>query len=80
MFIAHRLASRTNGTELTNHRPEGNLSSQGNVVLILFVPWPTKWIPAVVIIPIGIADLYAMLAILSVVGKFVQTPKASVRS
>src|SRR5215470_17649301 len=51
-----------------------------HVLLILFVPWPTKWIPAVVIIPIGIVDLYAMLAILSVVGKFVQRPKVSVRS
>ena len=41
-----------------------------HVPLILFVPWTTKWIPAFVIIPIGIADLYAMLWILSVVGKF----------
>ncbi|MFZ0137870.1 MAG: hypothetical protein WAK89_12465 [Candidatus Sulfotelmatobacter sp.] len=37
--------------------------------LILFVPWTTKWVPAIVIIPIGTADLYAMLAIVSVVGK-----------
>jgi hypothetical protein len=51
-----------------------------HVLLILFVPWTTKWIPAVVIIPIGIADLYAILALLSVVGKFVQRPKTSVRS
>ena len=43
-----------------------------HVPLILFVPWTTKWVPAIVIIPIGIADLYAMLAILSVVGKFVE--------
>lgn len=41
-----------------------------HVPLILFVPWTTKWVPAIVIIPIGIADLYAILAILSVVGKF----------
>jgi hypothetical protein len=46
-----------------------------HVPLILFVPWTTKWVPAIVIIPIGIADLYAMLAILSVVGKFVERPK-----
>src|ERR1700722_14875239 len=38
--------------------------------LILLVPWTTKWIPAVLIAPFGIADLYAMLAILSIVGKF----------
>jgi hypothetical protein len=41
-----------------------------HVPLILFVPWKTKWIPAFVIIPIGIADLYLMLWVLSVVGKF----------
>jgi len=41
-----------------------------HIPLILFVPWTTKWVPAIVIIPIGIADLYAMLAILAVVGKF----------
>jgi len=38
--------------------------------LILFIPWTTKWIPAVLIAPIGIADLYAMLWAISVVGKF----------
>jgi hypothetical protein len=37
--------------------------------LILFVPWTTKWIPAIVIAPFGIADLYAMLWVISVVGK-----------
>jgi hypothetical protein len=50
-----------------------------HVLLILFVPWTTKWVPAIVIIPIGIADLYAMLAILSVVGKFVERPNTSER-
>jgi hypothetical protein len=44
--------------------------------LIVFVPWTTKWIPAVVLAPVGIADLYAMLWILSLVGKFVGEPKA----
>jgi hypothetical protein len=38
--------------------------------LILFVPWTTRWIPAFVIAPFGIADLYAMLWVISVVGKF----------
>lgn len=46
-----------------------------HVPLILFVPWTTKWIPAIVIIAIGPADLYAMLAILSVVGKLTESPK-----
>ena len=40
-----------------------------HVPLILFVPWTTKWVPAIVIIPIAIADLYLMLGILSLVGK-----------
>jgi hypothetical protein len=46
-----------------------------HVPLILFVPWTTKWVPAIVIIPVGIADLYLMLAILSVVGGWVKGPK-----
>jgi hypothetical protein len=50
-----------------------------HVPLILFVPWTTKWVPAIMIIPIGLADFYAMLAILSVVGKFVERPKTSER-
>jgi hypothetical protein len=37
--------------------------------LILFVPWTTRWIPAILIAPIGIADLYAMLWVISVVAK-----------
>jgi hypothetical protein len=41
-----------------------------HVPLILFIPWTTKWIPAIVIAPIGIADLYLMLWVLSAVGKF----------
>ncbi len=47
-----------------------------HVPLILFVPWTTRWIPAFVIIPIGIADLYVMLWVLSVVGKFMEGPNA----
>jgi hypothetical protein len=46
--------------------------------LILLIPWTTKWIPAILIAPIGIADLYAMLWILSVVGKFVAEPKNAI--
>src|ERR1700722_13916873 len=45
--------------------------------LILFIPWTTKWIPAVVIAPFGIVDLYAMLWVLSVVGKLVEGSKTS---
>lgn len=46
-----------------------------HVPLILLVPWTTKWVPAIVIIPFGIADLYVMLAILSVVEKLVEGRK-----
>jgi hypothetical protein len=42
--------------------------------LILFIPWTTKWIPAILIAPIGSADLYAMLWVISVVGKFMEGP------
>lgn len=45
--------------------------------LILFVPWTTKWIPAVLIAPIGIADLYVMLWAISVVAKFKGEPIAT---
>jgi hypothetical protein len=35
-----------------------------HVPLILLVPWTTRWVPAFVIIPIGMADLYLMLWVL----------------
>jgi hypothetical protein len=40
-----------------------------HVPLILFVPWTTEWVPAVVLTPVGLADLFVMLLILSVVEK-----------
>jgi len=40
-----------------------------HVPLILFIPWTTKWIPAVLMAPVGIADLCAMLWVISVVAK-----------
>ncbi len=42
-----------------------------HVPLILLVPWTTKWVPAFMIAPLAVADFCAMLAIVSVVGKFV---------
>jgi hypothetical protein len=45
--------------------------------LILFIPWTIKWIPAILIAPFGIADLYLMLWVLSVVGKFMGEPMAT---
>lgn len=43
-----------------------------HVLLILSVSWTTKWVPAMAIVPIGIADLYLMLAIVSLVGRLVE--------
>ena len=47
-----------------------------HIPLILFVPWTTNWAPALVIIPIGIGDLYVMLWALSVVGKLIEGQNA----
>jgi hypothetical protein len=48
-----------------------------HVPLLLLVPWTTRWVPAFVIIPIGMADLYLILLVLSVVGKFMGGSEAS---
>lgn len=50
-----------------------------HVPLILFVPWTTKWVPALAIAAIDSADLIVMLAILAVVGKFVERSKTAER-
>jgi hypothetical protein len=47
--------------------------------LILFIPWTTKWFPVLVVIPIGIADSYAMLWVVSVVGKSIGEQKTTAR-
>ena len=48
-----------------------------HVPLVLFVPWTTKWIPALAIAAIDSADLIVMLAILAVVGRFMEGPKTA---
>ena len=48
-----------------------------HVPLMLFVPWTTKWVPAIAIAAIDSVDLIVILAILSVVGKLVERPKTS---
>lgn len=48
-------------------------------LIFLFVPWTTKWIPAILIAPFGIADLYLMLWVLAVVGKFMEGKKTTER-
>jgi hypothetical protein len=41
-----------------------------HVPLILFVPWGTKWVPALAIAVIDSADFCLILWILAVIGKF----------
>jgi hypothetical protein len=48
-----------------------------HVPLILFVPWTTRWVPALAIAVIDSADFCGILWILSVVEKFMDGPKAS---
>lgn len=43
-----------------------------HVPLILFFPWSRLWVPAIMIAAIDTADLIVMLAIISVVGKFME--------
>ena len=38
-----------------------------HVVVILTIPWTTRWIPALVLIPIGYADLYAILLLVQAI-------------
>jgi hypothetical protein len=53
-----------------------------HVLLILLVPWTAKWIPALVVIPIAIADVYVMLWVVSFVGRLMggQTTERRPRS
>ncbi len=48
-----------------------------HVLLILCVPWPTKWVPALAIAAVGSADVIVMLAILALVERFMNGPKAA---
>ena len=42
-----------------------------HVLLVAFVPWGTRWVPAVAIATIGSADVIVMITILAVVGRIV---------
>lgn len=48
-----------------------------HVPLILFVPWGTRWVPALVIAVIDSVDFCLMLWIISIVGNFMDGPKPS---
>lgn len=47
-----------------------------HVPLILFIPWTTKWVPAIVMAPFLAVDWYAMLVILSAIEKLTARTKA----
>ncbi len=48
-----------------------------HVPLILFVPWTTRWVPALAIAVIDSVDFCLILWILAVVGKFMGEPKGT---
>lgn len=50
-----------------------------HVPLILFVPWTTKWVPALAIGAIDSVDLVVILAIVSTVEGFMEGPKSTAR-
>ena len=50
-----------------------------HIPLVLFVPWTTKWVPAIAIAAIDSGDLILMIAILAVVGKLVGEQKNTER-
>ncbi len=50
-----------------------------HVPLVLFVPWTTRWVPALAIAAIDSADLILILTMLAVIGKLVDGPKTAER-
>ena len=48
-----------------------------HVPLVLFVPWTSKWVPALVIAVIDSADCCLILWMLAVVGEFMERPETS---
>ncbi len=46
-----------------------------HVVLILVIPWGTRWVPALVIAGIDSADLCLIFCILAMVGRLVNRPR-----
>ncbi len=45
-----------------------------HIPLILFVPWTTRWIPALVVTPICFADFVVILAIIKLLEKRLEKP------
>ncbi len=55
------------------------VSAALHVLLILFVPWTTKWVPALVVSVGAAADFMLILWILLVVERFMEGPKTAGR-
>jgi hypothetical protein len=53
------------------------VSAALHVPLILFVPWTTRWVPALAITIGATADFFLILWILLVVGKFMGKPRTA---
>jgi len=51
-----------------------------HVLLILFVPWTTKWVPALAIAGADSADFCIALWILALVGRFIRRPTLKAKS
>jgi hypothetical protein len=50
-----------------------------HVLLIASLTWPKEWVPALVLIGAAWIDIYAMLAAISVVEQFAETPAIPAR-
>ncbi len=48
-----------------------------HVALIVYVPWGTRWVPALAIAGIDSIDICAILWLLDAVGRFVDGPRAT---
>lgn len=51
-----------------------------HIPLVLFVPWTSRWVPALAIAVIDSADFCVMLWIISVVGKLMEGPREGPRT
>ncbi len=50
-----------------------------HIPLVLFVPWTSRWVPALAIAVIDSADFCVMIWIISVVGKLMEGPREGPR-
>jgi len=48
-----------------------------HVPLVVFAPWTSRWIPAVGILPIGVADIAVMFGCLHIIEKWMRVDETS---